>query len=449
MGLFVHKLAMASIMNEHHVKSNEVTTTPGSDELPSTSVSSQPNSEMNVDEESNTTIEDMSSKKQEPPTMSPEYLKCLRKRNAIYSKRKYYKNKMYFEELQRRKEELKGMNQKLRSENEQLEELVRQAKSKVLIQKRREEIAKELIAQQLERQKQLQEAQIRAHIAARRVQSTTPMRSNNTTGILQESLLYPLTSMSAPSRRQQHDLINELASRRTSALVEHALHQQRQHQRELASLLLQIEAPTKVPAMSTMQLRIHNHPEDCPSPLVRRSGSLTSGDGCTGGRLIRAIEAAQFLNHHDTAIHQQYHYVPLKKNNIALRLPQQVHSAAQPIAKTAVDTTKNITSSSKGQQPSTEGVTIDLHGILEQYQEKKRMEAARHALNLGSEVATAATAVDAFLQPQPEGPGQRTLPQMHDECMLSKIINAGPASSPTDGLLYAHLTLNQVRNHKA
>jgi hypothetical protein len=56
----------------------------------------------------------------------------LRKRNAIYSKRKYYKKKMEVERLEMSKSELGVANQRLRTENQMLELALQEAQAKVL-----------------------------------------------------------------------------------------------------------------------------------------------------------------------------------------------------------------------------------------------------------------------------------------------------------------------------
>jgi hypothetical protein len=56
----------------------------------------------------------------------------LRKRNAVYSKRKYYKKKMEVERLEMSKSELGVANQRLRTENEILERALQEAQAKVL-----------------------------------------------------------------------------------------------------------------------------------------------------------------------------------------------------------------------------------------------------------------------------------------------------------------------------
>jgi hypothetical protein len=398
------------------------------------------------DEETKANVENEG---QEPPTMSLNYLKCLRKRNAIYSKRKYYKNKMYFEELQRRKDELNDMNHKLRSENQQLEDLVQQAKDKVAIQARRQEIVKKLIAQQVQRQHQ-QVEQIRSRLTQRPMISgfaanATPQRSpmRATAVALQESLHFPLSPVTVLSR--QVEVIKDFASRRTSALVEQALQQQRQQQRDFSLLFLQQhQVPNSFQAINTVQLRGSNHSDNRPSPSFRHKGPFTSDDG-TGGRLLRAIEAAQSLNHNGTATSYEAYRTTLRNDNVDVQLQQQL-SQTKPMAyaTTAVASTEQKTSPLKNPQLSTGGMDIDLFGILEQYQTKKRLEAAGHAFNLVSDVTHTTTA--DLIQPQQEGRGQQSK-QLLDEQLLSKIVNAGPAVSP-DALLNAHLTLQQRNKRK-
>jgi sirohydrochlorin ferrochelatase len=56
----------------------------------------------------------------------------VRKRNAVYSKRKYYKKKMEVERLEMSKSELGATNQRLRTENQILELALQEAQAKVL-----------------------------------------------------------------------------------------------------------------------------------------------------------------------------------------------------------------------------------------------------------------------------------------------------------------------------
>ena len=438
MVLFVHKFAMESIMKEHHVDVKD-STNHGHDEAPSTNVT--PVIEKTSDDEETRRMEN-----------STNYLKCLRKRNAIYSKRKYYKNKMYFEEMQRRKDELKSMNDKLKSENEQLEALVQQAKDKVMMQARREEIVQKLMSQQLQRQQQQAEEIRVCSIAPRKMTNgfvanarsimtpmghPPPMRHEATSP---ESRHFPLSPVTVlPS---QQDLIHDFASRRTSALVEQALHQQRQHQRDISLLLLQQQqAPRSFSGINHMLSRSSN---DHPLPSFRHNSPWPSDDG-TGGRLMRAIEAAQSLSQNGVTRQEPY-YTPLRNESVAAQFQQQ-RSHSQPMGYVMAPSTLSTvqkTPPSKNPQPFTEGIGIDLNGILEQYQTKKRLAAATQALHLVSDVAT--TAAHLIRPRHPEGPGHHQSNPLHSERLLSKIVNAGPASRQ-DALLYAHLSLQQVNKH--
>ena len=57
-----------------------------------------------------------------------EIARYVRKRNAVYSKRKYYKRKLRFESLVNSKEDLEAQNKLLKAENERLEQLHKKAR---------------------------------------------------------------------------------------------------------------------------------------------------------------------------------------------------------------------------------------------------------------------------------------------------------------------------------
>ena len=390
---------------------------------------------------------------QESLDLSPSYLKCLRKRNAIYSKRKYYKNKMYHEELQRTKDELKGINHKLRSENQQLEDLVQRAKDKVIIQARRQEMVEKLLAQQVQRQQQ-QLVQMRGRLTQSPMASgyafNMPSPSGrsslmrNAASLQQQvTLQHPLSSVPVPP--SQRDVVNDFASRRTSALVEQALLQQRQQQHEMSQLFLQLQVPPALPTVNTMQMRRNTNSNELPSPLLHHNGPLTSDAG-TGGRLIRAIEAAQSMNHNGMTSQGPYR-TPFRDNDVAVKLQrkQAPIKSMDHVTTTTVAPSVQHTSTSKNQPVSTVGLDIDLSSILEQYKAKRLLEATTLALIPIGNVTT--TAAD-LMRPEEGGLCGRSSNPCHGERMLSKIVNAGPASSP-DALMYAHLALQQGRKHKS
>ena len=70
-----------------------------------------------------------------PTQRSDEALAQMRRRNALYSKRKYYKRKQEVERLEVKRYQLQSDNHRLRQENEQFEQLLQVAQQRISEQK--------------------------------------------------------------------------------------------------------------------------------------------------------------------------------------------------------------------------------------------------------------------------------------------------------------------------
>jgi hypothetical protein len=105
----------------------------------------------------------------------------LRKRNAVYSKRKYYKKKVEVERLEMSKSELGVANQRLRTENQMLELALQEAQAKVLaVESLRGVAAGTLLRQQQTQSLPLRNQQLSSSAfgASSLATSTLPLSSN-------------------------------------------------------------------------------------------------------------------------------------------------------------------------------------------------------------------------------------------------------------------------------
>jgi hypothetical protein len=128
----------------------------------------------------------------------------LRQRNAIYSKRKYYKNKTYFEELRNAKDDLMAYNQKLRHEHAYLQALLQLSQQKVALRlPRRGTVNDESPPQHLHNallQHQVRHAALSASPALTSAVSLSLINNGDATAnaLLQQALL--------EQRRRHHEL---------------------------------------------------------------------------------------------------------------------------------------------------------------------------------------------------------------------------------------------------
>jgi hypothetical protein len=83
------------------------------------------------DSESCDSAADDSSLRHSRAQPSPEALARIRQRNALYSKRKYYKRKQEVQRLERKRYDLQVSNQELRNENEELERLLQSVQRQI------------------------------------------------------------------------------------------------------------------------------------------------------------------------------------------------------------------------------------------------------------------------------------------------------------------------------
>ena len=120
----------------------------------------------------------------------------IRQRNAIYSKRKYYKKKRYIEQLKSSKCQLEACNQKLRDNNAKLEELMQRAMETIAIK----EQATAILLPREQKNQQLQALLLLQQQQHRQYQADADVTLSNAT-----AMALHLLSATAPIHHRRMD----------------------------------------------------------------------------------------------------------------------------------------------------------------------------------------------------------------------------------------------------